>query len=74
MSSTYFETEGSNSGRRMCVYIYIYIYSYGMVEQNMKSTILSVVLVGLEQYNQHNRRSSTKNNKYQLLYIYGCTS
>jgi len=26
------------------------------------------------QSNQHNRHSSKKNNKYQLLYIYGCTS
>ena len=24
--------------------------------------------------NQHNRQSSKKNNKYQLLYTYGCTS
>jgi len=36
---------------------------------------LSVVLVGLEhQSNQDNRQSSKKNNKYQLLYTYGCTS
>jgi hypothetical protein len=35
---------------------------------------LSVVLVGLEQSNQENRQSSKKNNKYQLLYTYGCTS
>ena len=32
---------------------------------------LSVVLVGLEQSNQHKRQSSKKNNKYQLLYTYG---
>jgi len=35
---------------------------------------LHVVLVGLEQSNQYNRQSSKKNNKYQLLYTYGCTS
>jgi len=31
-------------------------------------------LVWLEQSNQNNRQSSKKNNKYQLLYTYGCTS
>jgi hypothetical protein len=36
--------------------------------------ILSVVLVGLEQYNQDNRQSYKKNNTYKLLYTYGCTS
>ena len=38
---------------------------------------LSVALVGLfqlEQSNQHNRQSSKENNKYHLLYTYGCTS
>jgi hypothetical protein len=35
---------------------------------------LSVVLVGLEQSNQDVRQSSSKNNKYQLLYTYSCTS
>ena len=36
---------------------------------------MTVVLVGLES-NQYNRqlRVSKKNNKYQLLYTYGCTS
>jgi hypothetical protein len=34
---------------------------------------LSVVVVGFEQSNQDNRQSSKKN-KYQLLYTYGCTS
>ena len=36
--------------------------------------IIFIVLVGLEQSNQDNRQSSKKNNKYQLLYTYGCTS
>jgi len=35
---------------------------------------LSVVLVGLEHSNRDNRQSSKKNNNYQLLYTYGCTS
>jgi len=35
--------------------------------------VLSVVLVGSES-NQDNRQSSKKNNKYKLLYIYGCNS
>jgi len=35
---------------------------------------LSVVLDGLFQSNQYNRQSSKKNNKYQLLYTYSCTS
>ena len=34
---------------------------------------LSVVLVELFHSNQDNRQSSKKNNKYQLLYTYGCT-
>jgi hypothetical protein len=34
----------------------------------------TVVLVGLVQSNQDNRQSSKNNNKYQLLYTYGCTS
>jgi len=34
---------------------------------------LSAVLVG-SQSNQDNRQSSKKNNKYQLLYTYRCTS
>jgi len=34
---------------------------------------LSVVLVGLE-LKEDNRESSKKNNRYQLLYTYGCTS
>ena len=33
----------------------------------------SVVLFGLFQSKQDNRESSKKNNKYQLLYTYGCT-
>jgi len=35
---------------------------------------LSVTLVGLEQSNQDNRQSWKKNNKFQLLCTYGCTS
>jgi len=36
---------------------------------------ISVVLVGVElKSNQDNRQSSKKNNKYQLLYTYGCIS
>ena len=36
---------------------------------------LSVVPVGLElQSNKHNRQSSKKNNKYQLLHTHGCAS
>jgi hypothetical protein len=38
-------------------------------------TQLSVALVGLElQFIQDNRQSSKKNNRYQLLYTYSCTS
>jgi hypothetical protein len=35
---------------------------------------MSIVVVGLEQSNHDNRQSYKKNNKYQLLYTYGCTS
>jgi len=46
------------------------ISSWGTI---VRTQLLTFVLVGF-QSNQHNRQSSKKNNKYQLLYTYGCTS
>jgi len=37
------------------------------------SFLMTVVLVGLES-KQHNRQSFKNDNKYHLLYTYGCTS
>jgi len=42
--------------------------------QKLVLIILSVGLVGMFQSNQDNRQSSKKNNKYQMLYTYSCTS
>jgi hypothetical protein len=42
--------------------------------QQLVLIILSVGLVGMFQSNKDNRQSSKKNNKYQLLYTYSCTS
>ena len=46
----------------------------GLLDENLyKIKNTDALLVGF-QTNQDNRQSSKKNNKYQLLYTYGCTT
>ena len=63
MSSTYFEPEGSSSGRRLYTRMQLW---FGI--KNMELIVESIVLTVLFQSNQDNRLSSKKNNKYKLLY------
>jgi hypothetical protein len=55
-----------------------YIVSYNAIERGLRFALYTrpcyPAYVGVEQCNQDNRQSSKKNNKYQLLYTYGCTS
>jgi hypothetical protein len=54
----------SSGGTTVCIQQLVFIILF---------RLLSVVVFGLES-NQDSRHSSKKNNKYQLLYTYGCTS